>query len=70
MIENRNIPIEDIKTIFVRESGWVEVDSIEEIYFTIGVTTNPRAGKKAWTVKTRSGENLTLTPAMIEAVSR
>ena len=69
MIRNKNIDMEDIKTMYVRESGWIEVKSVEEIYFTIGESSNPRAGKKAWEVVTLTGETLTLTPAMVEAVT-
>ena len=66
---SKQIDIGKIKSIFVRENGWVEVDSIEEVFFTIGVPSHTKAGKKAWSVVTKSGELLTLTPAMIEAVT-
>ena len=68
-LESSNIKLDKIKSIFVREAGWVSVESITETFFTIGVATNAKAGKRAWRVVTTSNEVMFLTPAMIEGVS-
>ena len=68
-LESSNIKLDSIKSIFVREAGWVSVQAITETFITIGEATNAKAGKRAWRVVTTSNEVLFLTPAMIEGVS-
>jgi hypothetical protein len=68
MIESTTIKLEDITSVYVRESGWVQVRSVEEVFFTLGEAKHPKAGKRAWRITSTSGEVLTVTPAMLEAI--
>ena len=42
------INFEDVKQLYLRDTGWMQVSKMEEIFFTIGGNKNDRKGKKAW----------------------
>ena len=62
------INFEDVKQLYLRDTGWMQVAAMEEIFFTIGENKNDRKGKKAWKVTAQNGETMIITPGMIEAV--
>ena len=57
-----------MKQLYLRDTGWMQVAEMEEIFFTIGENKNDRKGKKAWKVTAQNGEVIVITPGMIEAV--
>jgi hypothetical protein len=67
----QSIPIEldNVRAVYVRDSGWVQVQAFEECFFTLGEASHPKAGKRAWRLTSTSGEVWTVTPAMIEAIT-
>lgn len=68
-MQSTPIELNKVKAVYIRDSGWVQVESFEECFFTLGEATHPKAGKRAWRLISTSGELMTVTPAMVEAVS-
>lgn len=65
------VSLEEVRSVYVLDQGWVNVRSIRDQSFLIGgVPHNGKQGRRGFAIVTTDGEEIFVTPRMLEAVSR